>query len=213
VRNRFIKSRFILLVLIGINSIIPIKLAIARVQAPDPQAILTLGGGHEREILTADFARKYPHLPIWVSSGSEEVRAREIFQAAGVDHRRIYLDRRATDTVTNFTTLVDDFKQQNIQHIYLITDDFHLPRARAIAFIILGSQGVTFTTVALNTNKPPESQLKIIRDLGRCLFWIITKHTGSSFNYKKDNISQVLKNTKTEKKITKTRNNLNYNWI
>ncbi|MGL5078705.1 MAG: YdcF family protein [Waterburya sp.] len=182
------KSRYILLVLIGINSIIPIKLAIARYQAPYPQAILTLGGGHEREVLTADFARKHPHLPIWVSSGSEEIRAREIFQAAGVDNRRVYLDRRATDTVTNFTTLVSDFKQQNIQHIYLITDDFHLPRARAIAFIVLGSQGITFTSISLNTNKPAESQLKIIRDIGRSIFWIITKHTGSSFNYKKDQL-------------------------
>ncbi|MGL5940607.1 MAG: YdcF family protein [Waterburya sp.] len=182
------KSRYILLVLIGINSIIPIKLAIARYQAPYPQAILTLGGGHEREVLTADFASKHPHLAIWVSSGSEEVRAREIFQAAGVDNRRVYLDRRATDTVTNFTTLVSDFKQQNIQHIYLITDDFHLARARAIAFIVLGSQGVTFTAISLNTNKPPESQLKIIRDIGRSIFWIITKHTGSSLNHKKDQL-------------------------
>ncbi|MGL5794910.1 MAG: YdcF family protein [Waterburya sp.] len=182
------KSRYILLVLIGINSIIPIKLAIASYQVPYPQAILTLGGGHEREVFTANFARSHPDLAIWVSSGSEEVRAREIFQGAGVDNRRVYLDRRATDTVTNFTTLVCDFKQQNIQHIYLITDDFHLPRARAIAFIILGSQGITCTSVSLNTNKPSESQFKIIRDIVRSVFWIITKHTGSSLNYKKDQL-------------------------
>ncbi|MDJ0569990.1 MAG: YdcF family protein [Pleurocapsa sp. MO_192.B19] len=186
----FTKRRFIIItiisILISIVSIIPIRIAIARYQAPTPQAILTLGGGHQREVFTAEFARSHPNMPIWVSSGSKEVRAREIFQSAGVDNRRIYLDRRATDTVTNFTTLVNDFKQQNIKHIYLITSDFHLPRAKAIAFVVLGSQGITYTPIALTTNKPPESQLKIVRDVGRSFLWVITKRTGSSLNPRKN---------------------------
>ena len=105
--------------LIGIVAAIPFKLAIARHQAPHPQAILTLGGGHQREVFTAEFAIAHPKMPIWVSTGTKEVRAREIFHQAGINNRRIYLDRRATDTVTNFTTLVADFKKQRIQHIYL----------------------------------------------------------------------------------------------
>ena len=172
-------------VLISIVIVIPLKLAIARHQAPVPQAILTLGGGHEREVFTASFARAYPDLPIWVSTGSKEVRAREIFQQAGIDNRRIYLDRRATDTVTNFTTLVDDFKQQNIRHIYLITSDFHLPRAKAIAFMVLGSKGITYSPVPFTTNRTPEPKVKIIRDIARSYFWILTKHTGSSLNRRK----------------------------
>lgn len=162
---------------------IPFKLAIARYQAPIPQAILTLGGDPAREVFTAEFARSHPNLPIWVSTGSEITRAREIFHEAGIDNnRQIYLDRRARDTVTNFTTLVTSFKQQHIQHIYLITSAFHMPRAKAIAFIVLGSQGITYTPISLATNRKPEPKIKIIRDVGRSIIWIFTKHTGSSLN-------------------------------
>ncbi|WP_019508510.1 YdcF family protein [Pleurocapsa sp. PCC 7319] len=170
-------------VLISIISIIPLKLAIARYQSPSPQAILTLGGGHQREVFTAEFARSHPNLPIWVSSGTNEVRAREIFESAGVDNHRFHLDYRATDTVTNFTTVVADFKQQNINHIYLITSDFHLPRAKAIAFVILGSQGITYTPVSLATNRPSEPKFKIVRDFGRAFLWVFIKRTGSSLNF------------------------------
>lgn len=185
-KKLFNKRRFIIVtiisILISIVSIIPVKLAIAHYQAPNPQAILTLGGGHQREVFTAEFARLHPNLPIWVSTGSKKILAREIFQQAGINNLRVYLDRRATDTVTNFTTLVKDFKKQKIQHIYLITSDFHLPRAKAIAFVVLGSQGITYTPISLATNKSPESKFRIARDVGRSFFWILTRHTGSSLN-------------------------------
>jgi uncharacterized SAM-binding protein YcdF (DUF218 family) len=181
-----VQRKFIAITIIGflvaISSVLPIKLAIARYQTPSPQAILTLGGDPRREIFTAEFAKSHPYLPIWVSTGSKTIEAREIFQNAGVNNRRVYIDRRATDTVTNFTTLVNDFEQQNIQHIYLITDDFHLPRAKAIAFIVLGSQGITYTPIFLKTNIPAEPKFKIARDVIRSFFWILTKHTGSSLN-------------------------------
>lgn len=180
------RRKFVTLLAVGLTtsllSIIPLRLAIARYQAPSPQAILTLGGGQIREVLTAKFALERPNLPIWVSTGSEEMLAREIFRDAGVNNQRVYIDRRATDTVTNFTTLVKDFRQQHIQHIYLITHDFHLPRAKAIAFVVLGSQGITYTPVALASNHPQEPKLKIVRDVLRSLLWIVTKRTGSSFN-------------------------------
>ena len=181
-----LKRRYIVAILasilVSIVAAIPVKLASAKHYTPYPQAILTLGGGHQREVFTAKFAIAHPNLPIWVSTGTKEIRAREIFQAAGINHRRVYLDRRATDTVTNFTTLVADFKKQNIQHIYLITSDFHLPRAKAIAFMVLGSQGITYTPVSLSTDGKSEPKLKIVRDVVRSYLWIITKHTGSSLN-------------------------------
>jgi len=43
-----------LVILLGM---IPVRLAIAHYQAPHPQAILTLGGGIDREQFTAQFAR------------------------------------------------------------------------------------------------------------------------------------------------------------
>lgn len=127
-------------------SIISLKLAIARYQFPQPEAILTLGGGQDREEFTSKFAQTHPSLEIWVSSGSPTEQAIAIFRQAGISNNRVNIDRRATDTVTNFTSLVKDFQKQNIHHVYvyLITSDFHMNRAKAIAFFVLGSHDITF---------------------------------------------------------------------
>jgi len=182
----FCLANALILVLI---SIIPVRLAIAFYQAPLPQAILTLGGGEDREDFTAQFAQIHPSLEIWVSSGTPPNKARQIFQAAGIPNTRVHIDRRAVDTVTNFTSLVKDFKKRHYHHLYLITSDFHMPRAKAIATFVLGSQGIAFTPVSIPSNQPPESWLHILRDSGRAILWIVTGHTGANLNPQKDFIS------------------------
>lgn len=159
-------------------SLICIRQTIAIHQAPQPQAALMLGGGSNREIFTAEFAKQHPHLDIWVSSGSPKKRS--IFQTAGIPSNQIHFDDRATDTVTNFTTLIPEFKKHSIQHIYLITSDFHMPRAQAIAFLVLGSQGITFTPVVIPSDRSPESPLHILRDISRAYLWVTTGRTGAS---------------------------------
>lgn len=170
-------STVLILVLL---SIIPVRLAIATTLTPVPQAILTLGGGADREQFTAQFAQLHPSLEIWVSSGIPPDDAREIFRAAGISNTRVHIDRRAVDTVTNFTSLVKDFKERHFHHLYIITSDFHMARAEAIATFVLGSQGIAFTPVAIPTNQPTESWLHILRDSGRSLVWILTGRTGAS---------------------------------
>lgn len=160
--------------------IIPLRLEIAKIQAPVPQAFLILGGDHAREQLTAELAQWYPSLEIWVSSPSDPEKARKIFQSLDIPDTRIHIDRRAVDTVTNFTSLVNDFKQRHFQHLFLITSDYHMPRAKAIATLILGSQGIAFTAVSVTSTQPKESVLRILRDIARCLLWIFTGHTGAS---------------------------------
>ena len=167
------------LLLLGI---IPVRLAIASYQTPHPQAILTLGGGREREEFTAQFAKFYPSLEIWVSSGLPPDQARPIFRAAGIPESRVHLDNRAVDTVTNFTTLVADFKRRHFQHLFLITSSFHMPRSQAIATIVFGSQGITLTPVSIPSDKPVESEFHILRDVGRALLWLVTGRTGASLN-------------------------------
>jgi uncharacterized SAM-binding protein YcdF (DUF218 family) len=129
-------------------SSIPLRLAIASYQTPQPQVILTLGGSSKREEFTSQFAKLHPSLEIWLSTGSNPKIAAEIFRSAGIPDERVHLDWRAVDTVTNFTTLIGDFKRRGIQHLYLLTEDFHMPRAKAIATIILGSQGIAFTPIS-----------------------------------------------------------------
>ncbi len=164
-------------------SIIPMRLARAYQQVPTPQAILTLGGGTQREEAAAQLAQSHPNMEVWVSSGSLLPReAYPLFQEFGIAKNRLHLDYRASDTVTNFTTLVNDFEQNNIQHIYIVTSDFHMPRAKAIATIVLGSRGIAFTPIPINSNRRQESRLKILRDSGRSLLWLLTGYTGASLS-------------------------------
>ena len=163
-------------------SIIPLRLAIASYLAPQPQAIFTLGGGSIRETFTAQFAQKHPNLDIWVSSGVSKKLARKIFRDANIPDKRVHLDYLAVDTVTNFTSLVKKFKKRHIHHVYLITSDFHMPRSKAIATFVFGSRGIAFTPVPIPDQKFRESRLRIVRDSGRAILWIVTGHTGASLN-------------------------------
>ncbi|MFB2833806.1 YdcF family protein [Floridanema evergladense] len=183
---RFSALRLIKLAIIGflvvLMTFIPVRIAIANIQAPQPQAILTLGSWLDREYFTAQFATKHPNLEIWVSSGTSPEFARPIFRAFGIPNSRVHLDYRAVDTVTNFTTLINDFKSRKIQHLYLITSAYHITRAKAIATLILGSQGIIFTPLTVSSNEPSESWLRILRDICRSLLWIFTGRTGASLN-------------------------------
>jgi uncharacterized SAM-binding protein YcdF (DUF218 family) len=188
--RRFLCLSSLIFVLV-VGSAIPLRLAIAHHQAPLPQAILVLGGGNEREQFTAQFAQTHRTLPIWISSGIRPHQTLEIFQAAKIPTHQLHIDCQAIDTVTNFTTLVAELKQQNVRHLYLVTAKFHMPRATAIATVILGSQGIAFTPIAApipppsSTQHPPESWVRTLRDSGRGILWLVTGHSGASLNPRK----------------------------
>lgn len=57
-----------------------------------------------------------------------------------------------------------------------------MPRAKAIATIVLGSQGIAFTPVAIPSERPTEAWLFALLDSGRALFWLFTGYTGASLN-------------------------------
>ncbi|WP_414542629.1 hypothetical protein [Nostoc sp. CCY0012] len=57
-----------------------------------------------------------------------------------------------------------------------------MPRAKAIATIILGSQGIAFIPLAVPSNRPQESIIRIIQDVARVFLWVFTGHTGASLN-------------------------------
>ncbi|MDZ8023366.1 MAG: YdcF family protein [Nostoc sp. SerVER01] len=186
-RFHWLRKKYLILALasffLSLLLIIPLRLTIAYYQAPQPQAILTLGAWIDREQVAAEIARWYPSLEVWVSSGTPPEIARPIFEAAGISDSRLHLDYRAVDTVTNFTTIVPEFEHKRIQHIYLITSDFHMPRAKAIATMILGIKGIAFTPISVPSDADQlkqETISPIIRDLGRSLLWIVTGRTGTS---------------------------------
>ncbi|AKG23963.1 YdcF family protein [Calothrix sp. 336/3] len=168
-------SLFLSLVLI-----IPFKIAIAIHQVPLPQAFLVLGGDPNRETYAAQLAQWYPNLDIWVSSGPNDVQTKNTFVSSNILREKLHIDNRAVDSVTNFTTLVSDFKRHKIQHLYLITSDYHMSRAKAIATLVLGSHGIAFTPLSVPSDRhTPESNLRIIRDMTRSVLWIFTGYTGA----------------------------------
>lgn len=168
-------------------AIIPTRIAMVKKEVPNPEAIFVLGGGSDREVFAAEFARRHADLNVWVSTGSSAKKVEAIFEAMGISLTRLNLDYRAVDTVTNFTTMVGVFQQQEIRHVYLLTSDFHMRRARAIAFFVLGSRGITYTPVEVPCAFPQmrskclaESGLHVSRDVVRSIVWLLTKRTGGS---------------------------------
>lgn len=176
-------SRFKRKILLGLAPIVAITswLGYKQIQSyfTNPEAVLVLGGAEERELFAAKFAHQHPDLPIWVSGGSSQWYVEKVFKKAGINRKRLHLDYRAVDTVTNFTTLVDEFKAQGIDSVYLITSEEHMGRARVIGEIVLGSRGIVIKPVAIPSERKPESITKSLRDGVRAIIWVTTGYSGA----------------------------------
>ena len=153
-------------------------------QSLSPSVALVLGGAPERERFAAQFAKTHPAVEIWVSSGSNPEYAQWVFDEAQIPTEQWHLDYQAVDTVTNFTTLVDELEARNIDDVYLITSDYHMRRASVVAQIVLGSRGINFKPVSIPTEQPPErpeTMVREVRDGARSLLWVVTGQTGSEW--------------------------------
>ena len=150
-----------------------------RGQLSSPTAALVLGGDTKREEFAAQFATENPDIDVWISSGANPEYSTWVFQESQVPLERLHLDYRAVDTVTNFTTLVDDFERLGIKSVYVITSDYHMRRANTIAAIVLGSRGIHYKPLPVTSGRPPEPLLRSVRDGGRSILWVFTGKTGS----------------------------------
>ncbi|MEO1376106.1 MAG: YdcF family protein [Cyanobacteria bacterium J06635_10] len=186
--NRRFLSCFGLTLLIILLGFIPVRINIAFRQAPTPQAIFVLGGDYNRTRFAGEFWQNRKDLDIWVSDFSYILDGhRRILKEFGVSEEQLHLDGAATDTVTNFTSLVDDFVDADLQHIYLITSDYHMGRSRVIATVVLGSRGVVVTPVAVDSGRGEnEALVRVVRDFGRCLLWVLSGRTGAGLNPRLD---------------------------
>lgn len=145
-------------------------------QPPPPQMILVLGGDAERERVAARLARQ-DGLPVVVSGGTNPEYARWLFeQREGVPPSRLHLDYRATDTVTNFTSLVDDLRRARIRHALLVTSSDHMNRALLVGRIVAGSRGIHLTplSVPCGSRCEPEGRRRVWGDGLRALIWVVS---------------------------------------
>jgi uncharacterized SAM-binding protein YcdF (DUF218 family) len=141
-------------------------------------AILILGGNKERELASAAFCSAYPNIPVFVSSGYAE-------KCWFNDPSRVTIDRRATDTLSNFTTLISTFKNCGFAHILVLTDEPHSRRSMYLGMIVLGAVGLGFSlrTVPLKTSLRPstETSFRLVRDVARAVCWVLTGFDGRNF--------------------------------
>ena len=87
---------------------------------PRPQLILVLGGDVARERAAGELARR-DGLPLLVSGGSNPEYATWQFGRQGLGAGRVQLDYRAHDTLTNFTSVVDELRRAKVRHVLLVT--------------------------------------------------------------------------------------------
>ena len=143
---------------------------------PPPQMILVLGGDKDRELVAADLASR-DGLPVVVSGGSNPEYAHWIFEEReGLPSRQVQLDYRARDTLSNFTSLVDDLQKARIRHALLVTSSDHMDRALLVGRIVAGSRGIHLTPVAVPCGQlcVRESRRKIWGDGLRAGLWVIS---------------------------------------
>ena len=159
--------------LLGPGPMAPYRRALLNRSAP--QMVLVLGGDVDRERMGARLARQLD-LPLLVSGGSNPEYASWLLQAERLDPERVTLDYRARDTLSNFTSLVDELRSEGIQHVLLVTSDDHLARSMAVGQVVAGSRGIHLTgvPVACSPDCVQEGRLKLISDWVRALAWVVT---------------------------------------
>ncbi len=142
---------------------------------PPPQLILVLGGDVERERVAAELAER-DGLPVLVSGGSNPEYAHWLFGRRGLDQGRVQLDYRATDTLTNFTSIVDELRRAKVRHVLLVTSSDHMPRAMLVGRLVAGSRGIGLTPVEVpcGARCTPEGWRKVWGDGARAALWVVT---------------------------------------
>jgi|UniRef100_A0A7S3AN82 hypothetical protein len=186
-----------------------------RLLAERGRVILVLGGAAERERVGALIACSEPYhaARLIVSSGcfrrpedfdphAQMAHSPQMFQ--GVDFAalapRLTIDRRAVDTVTNFTSLASDLSHSGCNRVTLVTSDYHMPRACAIAQIVLHYYGILFdvhpvhgtethiapgatqldelSAAQRRTLAASESAARRLRDIARAWAWVLLGVSG-----------------------------------
>jgi hypothetical protein len=152
-----------------------------------PQLFLVLGGDPIREKMAIDYFSQNFHrfehnASLFLSSGA--LSFEDIVNHFGTFKHQLIVRNDAVDTLSNFTKTLCFLKQHGIKYITIATSSHHMPRALAIGTVILGSENIKFSHVALD-HKPfypsYESRWHTRRDIIRAWIWVFTNVDGSTF--------------------------------
>ncbi len=140
-----------------------------------PQLILVLGGDIDREVAGIRISKEL-NIPLLISGGSNPEYSDWLIQNEKIPNYLVKRDYRAKDTLANFTYIVDELLEENINHILLITSDYHLDRAKVVGSIIAGSRGIRITSlpVPCPSSCKEEGKRKRNIDIFRAVIWVAT---------------------------------------
>ncbi|MTJ06881.1 YdcF family protein [Anabaena sp. UHCC 0204] len=139
-------------------------------------AFFVLGGSIRREIHVAQLAKQSPHIPILISSGSQDPCIWLIFQREAAGFQQVSLENCANSTFDNFYYGTPILRNWGIHKVKLITSGTHFFRANLMARIILGSHGIWVESAVVKEKGVPANQeywYKTILDVIRSLIWAI----------------------------------------
>ena len=145
----------------------------ASINKKNPELILVLGGDVRREKEGIKISKKLG-IPLLISGGSNPEYAEWLIEKEGIDRNNVKLDYRAKDTLSNFTSIIEDLIDNDISHLLMITSEEHFQRANLIGKMIMGSKGIKLTSLSLDCHIEckKESYRKQVLDSIRAISWI-----------------------------------------
>ena len=138
--------------------------------------ILELGGNTARLNTVVQLAQQYPDAKIIISSEGSPDFVVGFFDASNITRDRFLLDFNAWDTVTNFTTTKRLIRGYNPSKLFVVTDNFHMRRAMAIAGAVYWLSGIRLVPVPYMGSEPhdPEPDSLVRYDKWRAWLWRLT---------------------------------------
>ncbi|MBR8829357.1 MAG: YdcF family protein [Gomphosphaeria aponina SAG 52.96 = DSM 107014] len=139
-------------------------------------AFLVLGGSITREIYVSQLAKHEPEIPILISQGSPDPCILLIFERDNIPQEKVWLEKCADSTFGNFFYSIPILKQWGVKKVKVITSVSHLPRAKLLAEILLGAQGIGLELDLVAEKGIPGNQESVIKtslDVTRSLFWAL----------------------------------------
>jgi uncharacterized SAM-binding protein YcdF (DUF218 family) len=137
-------------------------------------AFFVMGGSIRREIYVAQQAKQYPQTPILISSGSPDPCIWLTFQREAAELQKVMLEKCANSTFENIYYGMPILQSWGVHKVKLITSPTHLPRAKWMTQILLGSHGIWVEPDIVQEQGIPansEHWLKTGLDVTRSLFW------------------------------------------
>ncbi|NET09793.1 MAG: YdcF family protein [Merismopedia sp. SIO2A8] len=177
--RRWLKAlKWVLLLLLAIISLwLAMVLSQLHRHAQQPaDAVLVLGGSIRREMYMADSVANGMNVPILISKGAQPPCTRILFERVSAPLTNVWLETCAQSTFDNYRYSVPVLTQWGSQHVQVVTSATHLPRAKWLAMIILGSHGIWVDMMLVDEIGVPgnvETPIKMTLDVVRSLLWAV----------------------------------------